>query len=158
MVEFSEILDGLGKKEEPSFRDADRGYRLFDSVYEIRPRAEPEPPRHAPKPHAEPPRSSFDRLVDAYHQFMKPDAARAENAKTPPPPNYGAILSDLKRKKRNVEELRALRRAVAWQCHPDRTPAEQRHRAIAFMAEFNAELDAAMARRRKAEEARHAAG
>jgi hypothetical protein len=152
MTEFSDILDGLEKRGEPPFRDAGRGYRLFETLYDVRESVEPPA---APKVQSEPRRSGFDRLVDVYNQFMKAETPRAE--RPAPAPDYAAILSDLRRKKRSVEDLRALRRAVAWKCHPDRAPADQRHRAIAFMAEFNSELDALMARRRKADEQSRAA-
>jgi len=156
MVEFADILDGIEKSVEPPPRDAGRAYRLFEATFDLNDHAAPEPPKPQPR---ELPRSGFERLIDAYNQFMKPDPAAAARAEKPvPPPNYAAILADLRRRKRSVEELSALRRSVAWTCHPDRAPDDQRHRAIAFMAEFNAELDAAMARRRKSDNERRAAG
>lgn len=64
------------------------------------------------------------------------------------PPTRETLLRELRAAETSIEALRALRRRLAWLCHPDRHgPGAERTENL--MAEFNARIDAAIARIRR---------
>jgi hypothetical protein len=61
-------------------------------------------------------------------------------------PDREEFFVALRRAEGSLEELRALRRRFAWLCHPDRREKAGARQAERLMAEFNAQIDAAIAR------------
>jgi hypothetical protein len=61
-------------------------------------------------------------------------------------PDREEFFSALHRAEGSLEDLRALRRRVAWLCHPDRREKAGARQAERLMAEFNAQIDSAIAR------------
>ncbi|MBY6242159.1 hypothetical protein [Methylosinus sp. Sm6] len=61
-------------------------------------------------------------------------------------PDREEFFADLRRAEGSLAELRALRRRVAWLCHPDRREKSGARQAERLLAEFNAQIDAAVAR------------
>jgi hypothetical protein len=61
-------------------------------------------------------------------------------------PDREEFFGELRRAEGSPSELRALRRRVAWLCHPDRREKAGARQAERLLAEFNAQIDAAVAR------------
>jgi hypothetical protein len=61
-------------------------------------------------------------------------------------PDREVFFTDLRDAEGSVDELRALRRRLAWICHPDRQEKTSARRAECLMSEFNAQIDAAITR------------
>jgi hypothetical protein len=61
-------------------------------------------------------------------------------------PGREEFFTALLRAEGSLDELRALRRRIAWLCHPDRREKDGARQAERLLAEFNAQIDAAMAR------------
>ena len=61
------------------------------------------------------------------------------------PAAWGRLLDEAERSGASVARLRALRRELAWACHPDRAGADPDH----AMTRVNARIDALIARARR---------
>lgn len=61
-------------------------------------------------------------------------------------PDREEFFVALRRAEGSLEELRALRRRFAWLCHPDRREKSGARQAERLLAEFNAQIDAAITR------------
>jgi hypothetical protein len=72
--------------------------------------------------------------------------ARSSDDPSPQLPGREEFFAALLRAEGSLVELRALRRRIAWLCHPDRRGKESARQAERLLAEFNAQIDAAMAR------------
>ncbi len=59
--------------------------------------------------------------------------------------NWEHRLAEAERKRLSVDELNALRRLIAWECHPDRGATDNSRR----MARINGRIDALIARARR---------
>lgn len=104
---------------------------------------------------APPPDDTNDRatLVSAAYGALSSGTKKETKKTAPRPPaqparlpDREAFLADLRKAEGSVADLRALRRRLAWICHPDRQEKARARRAERLMAEFNARIDAAIAR------------
>jgi hypothetical protein len=88
----------------------------------------------------------------AYGAGNEPRAAAPEpvaqggDERAQPLPGREEFFAALLRAEGSLDELRALRRRIAWLCHPDRREKDAAREAERLLAEFNAQIDAAMAR------------
>jgi hypothetical protein len=82
----------------------------------------------------------------AYGASSEPPAPRKSEERSQPLPDREAFFTELSRAEGSLHELRALRRRVAWLCHPDRREKSSARQAERLLAEFNAQIDAAVAR------------
>jgi len=84
------------------------------------------------------------RAIDAYFRLRDVEAEREMRAgeALAIPASFSRMLAEASF---SPEKLRTLRRSVAWRLHPDRNPPEAAPEAL---AEWNAAIDEALARRR----------
>ncbi|CAN2533787.1 hypothetical+protein [Methylocapsa aurea] len=61
-------------------------------------------------------------------------------------PEREEALAELMRAEGSLAKLGALRRRLAWACHPDRQEKSRARQAERLLAEFNAQIDQAVAR------------
>lgn len=97
-------------------------------------------------------------IAAAYGQLSSETRTRTTNeptrtaSRTAPraarPPDREALLRELRLAERSIDDLSALRRKLAWLCHPDRNRAAGRQ-GEHLLAEFNARIDAAIQRIRR---------
>lgn len=71
-------------------------------------------------------------------------------ARAPRLPDREALLRQLRLAEGSLDDLRSLRRKLAWLCHPDRQDHANGRQSETLMAEFNARIDAAIAKIRRA--------
>lgn len=92
------------------------------------------------------------RAIDAYGVKTRSakggDYQDADQARPPRLLEREEALADLRRAEGSLDALRALRRRLAWLCHPDRRGKSGARQAERLLAEFNAHIDAAMTRAR----------
>lgn len=106
---------------------------------------------------------SFAAVIAAAYGTLSPEP---RGAKTAPPskstvratrlPDRDALLRQLRLAEGSLDELRSLRRRLAWLCHPDRQDQANGRLSEKLMAEFNARIDAAIAKIRRRAAGRNA--
>jgi hypothetical protein len=152
MNEFSTILTSL----EEASRMAERGGgATLASLLGVFARGDA-----PPRPACEDPISFVSRAYDAASEPPVAPAiapARESDDRSPRLPGREEFFAALMRAEGSIDELRALRRRIAWLCHPDRREKSGARQAERLLAEFNAQIDAAVARA-PAIAARRAAG
>lgn len=138
MTNFATILDSLEKATRATERDAGP----------VRP-----PPIGAllREEAAPSPLSPEDRVARISRAYGIDRATPKEPAPPPPPkvarlPEREEVLVELQRAEGSPAKLGALRRRLAWACHPDRQEKSRARQAERLLAEFNAQIDQAVAR------------
>jgi hypothetical protein len=99
-----------------------------------------------PKPADEDRTSLASRIYGVGSESARPVAARKGEEGVQRLPDREEFFDELRRAEGSPSELRALRRRVAWLCHPDRREKAGARQAERLLAEFNAQIDAAVAR------------
>lgn len=74
-----------------------------------------------------------------------PPSISAE-AHAPRLPEREEVFAELLRAEGSLPKLAALRRRLAWACHPDRQEKSRARQAERLLAEFNAQIDRAVTR------------
>ncbi|MBG0808594.1 hypothetical protein IY145_04320 [Methylosinus sp. H3A] len=139
MTDFATILDCLEKASRPTERNAGP----------LRP-----PPLGAILRDASPPAPPSDedraaRVCRAYgvdHANAQERRPAEPEPKAPRLPDREDVLAELLRAEGSLTKLGALRRRLAWACHPDRQEKLRARQAERLLAEFNAQIDQAVAR------------
>jgi hypothetical protein len=96
--------------------------------------------------------AAYERRGDVEHDaFGQTEAARKRQADGQSEAAARFVLLETLTKEigeagRSAQRLKALRRKLAWACHPDRWPIGAAREATARMADLNSRIDAAIAR------------
>jgi hypothetical protein len=139
MTDFATILDGLESASRRTER-ASGPMRPPPVGTILRAEAPPAPPSDEGR---------AARVCRAYGVDL------AKPQKPPPPapepktarlPDREDVLAELLRAEGSLVKLGALRRRLAWACHPDRQEKSRARQAECLLAEFNAQIDQAVAR------------
>ncbi|ATQ69684.1 MULTISPECIES: hypothetical protein [Methylosinus] len=136
MDDFATILTRL---EETPRSDERKSDPSLASLLEVFARLDTATPKSSDKE-----RASLASRV--YGASSEPPAPRADAERSQPLPDREAFFAELRRAEGSLHELRALRRRIAWLCHPDRREKSGARQAERLLAEFNAQIDAAVAR------------
>jgi hypothetical protein len=126
MIEFSAILATLDGERE-AFAE-ERAQTAFAQT----------PPSTRP-----PGAASAHRAARAYSQQSATQDAPARGAARPL--DMREFLGELRRARGSTTRLKALRRELAWRCHPDRLHDPDDESVRSLMAEYNARIDAELA-------------
>ena len=126
MIEFSAILATLDGAREPFA--AERAQPAFAQT---------------PSSTQAPGVASAHRAARAYSQQSATQEAPARAAASPL--DMREFLGELRRAKGSSARLKALRRELAWRCHPDRLHDPDDESVRSLMAEYNARIDAELA-------------
>ncbi|BBU61642.1 hypothetical protein MSC49_15770 [Methylosinus sp. C49] len=139
MTNFATILDSLEKATRPTERDAGP-LRPPPMGTLLREKATPSP------------LSQEDRAARISRAYGVEPAMPREPPPAPPQPKFARLpereeaLVELQRAEGSLAKLGALRRRLAWACHPDRQEKSRARQAERLLAEFNAQIDQAVAR------------
>ncbi|PWB94330.1 hypothetical protein [Methylosinus sporium] len=136
MTDFTTILDCLEKASRSKERDAGP-LRPPPIGAILREEARPSPP------------SAADRAARVCRAYGVDRAELREAPSQPKParlPEREDVLAELLRAEGSPAKLGALRRRLAWACHPDRQEKSRARQAERMLAEFNAQIDQAIAR------------
>jgi len=139
MTDFTTILDCLEKASRPTERDA-RPLRPPPIGAILRDEALSTPPSDEDR---------AARVCRAYGvDLAKPQEPppAAPEPKAPCLPEREEVLGELLRAEGSLVKLGALRRRLAWACHPDRQEKSRARQAERLLAEFNAQIDQAITR------------
>jgi hypothetical protein len=136
MKDFATILTRLEETSRSDERTSDASLASLLEVFARLDTASPKPPEEE--------RSSL--ASRAYGASLEPPAPRDGDKRAQPLPDREEFLTELRRAEGSLHELRALRRRIAWVCHPDRREKSGARQAERLLAEFNAQIDAAVAR------------
>jgi hypothetical protein len=79
-----------------------------------------------------------------------PELEKKDERPLPRLPDREETLRELRRAEGSIDELHALRRRIAWACHPDRREKSSARQAERLLAEFNAQIDSAITRAKTA--------
>lgn len=136
MTNFATILDSLEKAPRPTERDAGP-VRPPPMGTLLREKAGPLPPAQEDRA------TRISRAYGATPQEPPPAPPQPKAARLP---EREEVLVELLRAEGSIAKLGALRRRLAWACHPDRQEKSRARQAERLLAEFNAQIDQAIAR------------